>query len=320
MAAISPPTDAALAAAIGVPPAALAATAPALEGDATAVAAAVRAWFAHARPDPASFPSVALQILELVRYPDVDLNELAKYIRVDGALAGGVLALANSAAYRAVRRIDTVKDAVARLGVSEVARVAAAISVRSLYGSDATAAHLRHAPVFTRLFLHAATVARCAAELAKRGVAATPGAETVFMAGLLHDVGRAVALRALAELERHRKVAELDAAASLRVVEEVHVELGGAVHETWRLPRTLTAVAAHHHDPSTAPDDLRACVHLVGLVSALDLHRREPGAHPRAPAEIAGSARALGLDADRVKALGAELDAAEAWVRTVFPG
>jgi hypothetical protein len=41
--------------------------------------------------------------------------------------------------------------------------------------------------------------------------------------------------------------------------------------------------------------------------------------HPRAPAEIAESAAALGLPPERVKAMAAELDAAEAWVATAFP-
>ena len=80
----------------------------------------VLAHFALNHPGPASFPSISLRILELVRYPDVNLNELAKYIRMDGALASSLLSLANSAVYRGVKHIDTVKDAVARIGLGEV--------------------------------------------------------------------------------------------------------------------------------------------------------------------------------------------------------
>lgn len=312
--------DDAYAAALGVPAAALAAADAEPSAEEGEVARAVRAYFAAIRPDPATFPTIATQILELVRYPDVDLNELAKLIRVDGALAGGILALANSAVYRAARKIDTVKDAVARLGLSEVARVSAAISMKSLYGPDAATTHHRFDPIFTRLFLHAATVARCASELARAEVAPTPGVEQVFLAGLLHDVGRAVALRCLDQLVGYGRVAAPEEPCTERVLQRVHVEVGVAMHRAWKLPPTLADVAAHHHAPAGAPEAARPCVHLVRLVSALDLIRRAPAAHPRAAAEAVESARALGLAPARLRALGAELETAEAWVRTVFPG
>jgi putative nucleotidyltransferase with HDIG domain len=301
------------AAALGVAPAVLTAPEPDTTPEEKRICDAVRAHFAVARPGPAAFPSIAMQILELVRYPDLDLGELSKYIRVDGALAGGVLALANSAVYRAVRRIDTVKEAVARLGMSEVARLAAAISMKSLYSPESAGGQKGYEPIWAELFLHAATVARCAAELAKAKVAATPGTEQVFMAGLLHDVGKGVAMRSVAELTEYGKLPALPVEQVRRALHLVHLDLGAEMHKVWQLPPTLSEVAARHHGPS---DD--QFVQLVRLVSAADLHRREPATHPGAPAEIVSAARALKLGPARVKALEGELDQAQAWVRTVF--
>jgi putative nucleotidyltransferase with HDIG domain len=311
--------DAAYAAALGLTPEAVAAPEPPPGPEEARLAEAVRAHFAAARPDPASFPSIAMQILELVRYPDVDLNELAKYIRVDGALAGGVLALANSAYYRAVRKIDTVKDAVARLGISEVARLTAAISMKALYSADAATAHAKFEPVWTALFLHAATVGRCASDLAKQKVAPVPGVEQVFVAGLLHDVGKGVAMRSLAELVAYGKFAPPAPEVIARVLHLVHVEVGAEMHRVWQLPPTLADAAALHHAQDLEAGEGRALIHLVRLVSAQDLLRREPATHPRAAAEIVASARALGLSPARVHALGKDLEDAEAWVKTVFP-
>jgi len=311
--------DAAFAAALAVEPAAFAAAEPEPSAEEARLAEAVRNHFAAARPDPASFPSIAMQILELVRYPDVDLNELAKYIRVDGALAGGVLALANSAYYRAVRKIDTVKDAVSRLGIAEVARLTAAISMKALYSADAASAHAKFEPVWTALFLHAATVGRCASDLARQKVAPVPGVEQVFVAGLLHDVGKGVAMRTLAELVQFGKLAPPEPSVIARVLHRVHVEIGVEMHQAWSLPDTLTQAAALHHAAELEPGEANALVHVVRLVSARDLLRREPGTHPRAAAEILQSARALGLSPARVHALAADLDGAEAWVKTVFP-
>jgi putative nucleotidyltransferase with HDIG domain len=307
------------AAALEVDPASLFAPEPAEEGPEFEAAQAVRAYLAASHVSPMAFPSIAMEILELVRYPDVDLGELSRYVRVDGALAGGVLALANSAVYRAVRRIDTIKEAVARLGISEVARLAAAISMRSLFSADANRAHETFAPVWARLFRHAVTVARCTSDLARHKVTATPGVEVSFMAGLLHDVGLAAALRAVAELTFFGKLPQLEEPALGRVLHRVHVEAGVELHKTWKLPPTLSEVAAHHHGP--VPEGQNATlVQLVCLVSARDVLRRAPTSNPRAAAEVAESARALGLSAARVAALASDLELAEAWATTAFPG
>jgi HD-like signal output (HDOD) protein len=293
------PSDAEYAQAMGLEPAALQARE---EAPSTAEAQAcevLRPYLAASPTVPGAFPAVALEILELVRTPDVDLAQLARTIRADGALAGGVLALANSAVHRAVRRIDTIQEAVSRLGLSEVARLTAAISMRSLYGADAGGARGPFQAAWQQLSLHAVTVARCTSELARQGLCPTPGVEQTFLAGLLHDVGLAGALRAVCELVSYRKLPALPEPVLGRVLRRVHVETGVALHRSWKLG---------------------PLIHLVRLVSAQDLLSRAPAAHPRAAAETAESARALGLEAGRVKALAAELQAAQAWVAMVLPG
>lgn len=310
-------SDAEYAAALHVQPAVLSAQGPA-DGAHEAAVAILRPYLAASHASPVPFPTIAMEIMELVRYPDVDLNELARYIRVDGALAGGVLALANSAVYRAVRRIDTIKEAVGRLGMSEVARISAAISMRALYSADATRAHQAFAPTWKLLFHHAVAVGRCASELARQGVAQTPGTEQTFMSGLLHDVGMAAALRSTAELVSFGKLPEIAAPALTRLLHAVHVEAGVELHKGWQLPPTLSEVAAHHHGP-VPQTDLGPLIHLIRLVSAYDLLRRAPDGSPHAAAEVVESARALNVPPERVKALSADLDAAEAWVATAFP-
>jgi putative nucleotidyltransferase with HDIG domain len=310
-------SDAEYADALHVDPAALA-PGEAHEGPEAAHVAVLRPYLAASLATPVAFPSIAMELLELVRYPDVDLEELARYIRVDGALAGGVLALANSVVFRTLRRIDTIKEAVARLGISDVARLSAAISMRSLYGADAALADPALEPTSRLLFEHAVAVARCASELVDRRIAQTPGAEQTFLAGLLHDVGMAAALRAIAELAAHGKLPAIPVPVLWRLLHAVHLEAGVELHRAWQLPRSLAQAAAHHHGP-IPETDLGPFLHLVRLVSAYDLLRRAPGANPRGAAEVVESARALDLSPERVHALAADLDAAQDWVATAFP-
>jgi HD-like signal output (HDOD) protein len=313
--------DAAFAAALGLPPEAV--TAPGAPPTAAEALAGERvlAHFALNHPGPASFPSISLRILELVRYPDVNLNELAKYIRMDGALAASLLALANSAVYRGVKHIDTVKDAVARIGLGEVAKLTAAISTRSLYGAEELSEFQRFAPVWRLLFLHAATVARAASELSRQKVPVGQGPEQVFMAGLLHDVGKSIALRSLAALEAAGKLPPSGDEGAALLLHQVHVPVGEEMQrKVWSLPPLFADVAAHHHDGAVGPGDTAATVHLVRLVSACDLLRTEAALHRAAPAEVLASARALALSPARLALVGPALDEAEGWVGLLFGG
>jgi HD-like signal output (HDOD) protein len=137
------------------------------------------------------------------------------------------------------------------------------------------------------------------------------------MAGLLHDVGKGVAMRSVAELTDYGKLPVLPGEGLRRILHRVHVEIGEEMHKVWQLPPTLADVAAHHHLAHPPGDP--GFVHLVALASAVDLVRREPKTSPAAPAEAVHAAKTLGLGPARVKALGTDLEQAEAWVKTVFP-
>lgn len=323
----SPPSDAPgapdadFAAALGLAPAALAAPDAAPTAEEALAGEKLMAHFALNHPGPASFPSIALRILELVRYPDVNLNELAKYIRMDGALAASLLSLANSAVYRGVKHIDTVKDAMARIGLGEVAKLTAVISTRSLYGAEEQSEFQRFAPLWRDLFLHGATVARAAGELSRQKIPVKQGSEQIFMAGLLHDVGKAIALRSLAALEAGGKLAPTRDEGVGRLLHQVHVAIGAEMQrKVWNLPPLFADVAAHHHDGAIGPGETAATVHLVRLVSSLDLLRTQPALHPGAGAELLASARALGLSPAKVALVGPALDEAEDWVGLLFGG
>lgn len=301
--------------ALELPVEALEAGAAPLGAEEVATAEAVLAHFDAHRPGPASFPSISLQILDQVRDPKVDAASLARTIELDAALSSGVLVLANSAVFRGVTKVETLREAVTRLGLGEVARIAAALSTRSLYRGVRTEFEL-FGPTWNRLFYHAATVARAGAELANARKLADP--DRVFLAGMLHDVGKSLALRSLAALLLDDRVPRHDAAAVDRILHQVHVLVGAEAHREWGLPASLAAIAEWHHLPEIAGGPEQAELHVVRLTSALELARTAPGVSPAAPAEAVGSARALLLGPARVQALRAALVEHGEWVRMIF--
>jgi HD-like signal output (HDOD) protein len=311
----SPPAaadDAAWAAALGVAPELLLPAEPDLDDEEAGASALVRFhYFAH-RPEAPAFPRVALRLMELLLEEEPEVQELSRLVGLDAALAGAVLARANAAAGRALDPIQTVGHAMTRLGLSEVTRVAAATAIRALYDERMTAAFGAFAAVWPGLFQHGVASGRLAADLARGRPGLAP--DQAFAAGLLHDVGLAVALRSLAALTLDGTLPRREPASALRVLRQAHREIGEDAARAWRLPvRLLEAVADHHAaDLEARP----ALVRVVALASALDLCGEAPGA---ADAQQAAAAtRALGESPAFLAAALVRRGEAVAWARRSF--
>ncbi|MGC4123128.1 MAG: HDOD domain-containing protein [Myxococcales bacterium] len=251
-----------------------------------------------------SFPAVALQIIERVHDPKADARSVGGFISRDPALAADVVKVANSAAYRGVSEIESVHQAVARLGLGEVGRVASAVAARNLLGLPGDRAGS------TALFIRAVAVATAAAGAALRQRGAR--SDHVWLGGLLHDVGRALAPHIFARIKSEPGARLTSVELGQQVVERVHVEVGAMAIRQWALPAYLLDICAHHHDaevPAEAVD-----LHLVRLTSALASLAGPEGAS-RAAKEVVQSAAALHLGPAAVRALATELKEAEVRAR-----
>ena len=280
-----------------------------------ALAERVLEHFRRNRPGPAAAPSLSLRLLNLVASPRAEVGEMVRLISADPALAAGVLTVANSVAYRGREEIETVRAAVVRLGMAEVARVAGAVGARSLFHPRLKAELAAHGARYAGLFHRALTVASGAAALTLQ----RPGgrSDRAYLGGMLFDVGKSIALRSLAALAAQPGAPPLDPATADRVLDRVHVEVGGECHQEWNLPRYLTVIAVRHHDPAIPPDPEFAELHAVRLCGAL-LDLREPSVAARAAGEIVQSARALALDPLAVRAVDAELRSAAQRAASAF--
>jgi hypothetical protein len=102
------------------------------------------------------------------------------------------------------------------------------------------------------------------------------------------------------------------------VVEQIHLELGGELHQEWQLPQYLTVLAVRHHDAEIPADAEFTDLHLVRLAGAVYDLRAEPAWAWRASREILQSAAALRIDPMGVRALAGELKQAEGKVASAF--
>ena len=287
--------------------------APEAEADA-ALAAQVLERFRASRPEQASFPALALQVLNLVARPDAELADMTRVISRDPALSAGVLSFANSPMYRGVSEVETVREAVARLGLNEVGRAAAAVAARTLFSPRMRAEQGLVGARSDALFRQAMAVATAAAGQALR----QPGAraDRVYLGGLLHDVGRTLALFALARLVLDQRVAMPAPPQLERVLDQVSATAGVEAHQAWKLPGYLVEMSSRMHEENVPADPELCDLHLVRVTAAVAVVD-DPVRGERARREVVESAGALRLDPFGVRTLAADLRLAESRVATL---
>jgi HD-like signal output (HDOD) protein len=247
-----------------------------------------------------SFPSRAAHILRVLDEPDFDIGQLVLIAQRDPVISASILRAANSAAFSGITRIETVRDAVVRLGAQTVAGIATAVTARGLF--DAGPSRSRFGNTWSRLWLHSVTTAFAAGGYAvssRRG-----NLERCFLSGMLHDIGKTFVLRALGHPSIEDAVEEKTSPALLAaLLEDLHVELGQSMAERWNLPDFVIRACAHHHlTPAGDPADLN----IVRVVSGLDEIAVNPQFRDGLTDEVQSAARALSLDGFALRALAAD--------------
>jgi HD-like signal output (HDOD) protein len=90
--------------------------------------------------------------------------------------------------------------------------------------------------------------------------------EEAFLCGLLHDVGHAIVLHALADFEEqhHQRIARDRAAA---ITHDYHTGVGQRLAARWGMAARVVDVVARHHETAPAPSAQLALVHAADVLS-----------------------------------------------------
>lgn len=195
---------------------------------------------------------------------NADIGDIEAIILKDQSMSAEILRLANSAFFAGLAKQKTVQQALLRLGVKRVySMVIMAAQQQSFQAQDP---HLD--ALMKTLWQHAA-----AGATACRWIALKCGyqeyAEDAFLAGLLHDLGSLLVLKATDELMAENKTSELTAEVVNEVIIALHSDYGHRIMQNWELPPQYAHIARDHHAAETDPGDvLLAIVRLVDAVCA----------------------------------------------------
>lgn len=216
--------------------------------------------------DLPTLPDVVAEVNRLVNDSNASAGDLNSILSRDVALSAKILKLVNSSFYGFPRRITSISQAVVILGFNTIRNLSlSAFVFDSLKGRSS----LFDTPA---LWAHSIGVAVAAQTVGQRiGISQV---EDLFMAGILHDIGKVVMCQYMPEYTEKimQTVAERNCTfldAERQFCEWTHAELGGALLERWNLPVTIVACVMGHHGAAGEESMQRgsAIIHLADVVT-----------------------------------------------------
>lgn len=217
-----------------------------------------------------SMPEVAVRVRMLAEDPDSGIAQIAKVIQTDPSLAARLIQAANSAAYRGSRPVDSIREAVTRLGLKRSSSLAMSIALHGAFKS--------HSPTISQ-HMHTSwdtsvEVSALAYVIARHVRQIDP--DRALLGGLLHRIG---AVPILLHLESMPATDEEIAGALRRFTPMI----GGLLLKEWGFDSDFirTAEEAEHWDRNdeSEPD-------LCDVVIAARLYANLRAAEPQPMPEI----------------------------------
>ncbi len=206
-----------------------------------------------------ALPLIAQKLLSLNTETDEGEKQLLTLIDQDPQILARIIGLSNAPMLGLSRKISSVSEAAAVLGINKIKTVATGIAVMSLKGGAATG-NLN----LQDLWMHHFGIAFAMLSIGKampRQI--RPQDDFIFLAGMLHDIGY-IALAHL-DPQRSNELHTYQAAAPNRPALEIerslldicHDELGAELARHWHLPSEIISAIRYHHTPNAldAPKD-----------------------------------------------------------------
>jgi putative nucleotidyltransferase with HDIG domain len=195
-------------------------------------------------------PRLYSLIMQEMRSPDASLKNVGDIISQDIAMTTKILQLVNSAYFGLPRRITDPQQATIFLGIDTLKALVLTFHVFSEFSEDAELCEFSLADMLK----HSIMVGRLAKEIAKVELDDTKILEEIYIAGILHDIGKLILLKLP---EQYREVMKYIKStgfsfveAEYNVMKTSHAELGAYLLALWGIPDNIVETVAFHNNPS----------------------------------------------------------------------
>ena len=199
-----------------------------------------------------TLPEIALKVRLAADDPEINLGDMSDIISQDAALSMGMLKVANSAILGRGIKVETVNQAVTRIGLRQIKSIATAMALEQVFisGNDIVAMYLKKSWEKT---IDVASVAITLMTFYLRENKHSPlMLDTLTLVALIHNIG---VLPILTEAENHQ-----DVFANPTFIQQAIIKLsnsiGVEITKAWELSSDFTEVVASWSDLTVLPAEV----------------------------------------------------------------
>ncbi len=216
-----------------------------------------------------SLPEISIKINEMVDDPKCSAAHIGKVIGKDAALTARLLKIVNSAFYRFPSRVETVTRAITIVGYRELRDLVFAATVAGIF--ERISNDLVDLDSFWRHGIYSGILSRLIADKCQ-----VLHGERLFVAGLMHDIGRLIIAyklpkltRAILDLCEQQGVGLYEA--EQQILGFSHADVGAELMKSWNFPQAQQDVARFHHNPAAAQDNVLEVniVYLANIIAQI---------------------------------------------------
>lgn len=218
------------------------------------VLVAVQRMFSSPKYKPPMLPVVAMKVLELSRSSDVSFDAFVTLLESDSLLAGQIIKLAASPLYSSVVPIQSIKQALLRLGQRTLTDLCLQAAMT---GKVFRAPGLDH--VMERIRAHCVAVGHISRLICNHKQLA---GDDAFLIGLMHDSGIAIGVLAL-----NSNGQRTDWGTAYGALLEAHQAVVEQLVLYWQLPEDFLIPLIRHHQPDMLLDTAGAAVILADVLA-----------------------------------------------------
>ncbi len=198
------------------------------------------------------FDKTALRIQMEIQKEEASIAKIEKLIIADPAMASQILKLANSSFFRGLSKVMTIRDAIVRLGLDEITRMAMILTQKKMYQTqDSYIKNFRN-----NLWQHSLVCA-----LVSQWVAREAGFEDitqeVFFAALMHDIGKLFLITLIETVKASNEIPFMPSSSVIHeIIDSQHAIQGYHLLKKWNIPDPYCQVAKEHHDKKFDPGNV----------------------------------------------------------------
>lgn len=214
-----------------------------------------------------SLPEIFIRVSELLDDENSSSIQIAQVVETDPSLTSRILKMVNSAYYGFPKNVASISQAISILGRDRIRQILLGAVLGGVFGN------MKNKVFLMEDYWHQSVKTAILSRLICKQSDISDETESLFTAGLLHEIGRLILAQKMPELSMEvQQAIETEGEdiyqAEQRIFGYTHCEVGAAFITHWGLPDILAEISRYYHTPEKAQQFIEE-VKIINLAKSL---------------------------------------------------